>query len=438
MATKANEASVQMKPSDVAIPQELQREFPEEVAAYQDLLQKERVIDTMINRKMLDLQEYQQKMGTMEMTGALGEDTLRLFIYNTSENQDWQQNSSPGVNGTTPNWTLRIEGKLLNNNSNSNKKMSWFLSGMSIELKSVLGNNDLSGGPSLIEWHDDPKIPDNERLLKQFDGMDINRNGSSIKGENEILADIVIQPKMYPIKLKVSNDALLELLGKSQITQSECIKTILMYAKVNGLFEIQSIDENDSKRKIISIKSDELLMRIIGSQSISIPQLLELVGTKLLKPIDPIRISIPIDTLKSSTLGDCIIDIKVNKALLDGNQKQNIKDVDEISKLITNDILDKESLNQLYKLDENLKLNIQLLNYSKMKFDFYNELSKDPVNFLKLVMEKNDEYLSILTSDSMSFGKNGLIDEELVRRSDFYSDEFLKEHINVLFNSGRL
>lgn len=438
MATKANEASVQMKPSDVAIPYELRSEFPEEVAAYEDLLQKERVIDTMINRKMLDLQEYQQKLGTLEMTGCLGEDTLRLFIYNTSENQQWQQQQpSQQQTPASPNWTLRIEGKLLNGSATSNRKMSWFLSGISVELKSLQGNNDIGGGSNLIEWHDDPKIPDNERLAKQFDGMDINRKGSSVKNENEVVADIVIQPKMYPIKLKVSNDALLELLGKSQITQSECIKTILMYAKINGLFEVQFVDEKDVKRKVISIKSDELLMRVIGAQSITVPQLLELVGTKLLKPIDPIRISVPIDTLKSSTLGDCIIDIKVNKALLEG-QKQNIKDVDEITKLITSEILNKESLTQLYNLDENLKLNIQLLNYSKMKFDFYNELSKDPVNFLKLVMEKNEEYLSILTSDSMSFGKNGLIDEELVRRSDFYSDEFLKEHINVLFNSGRL
>lgn len=430
MPSKANEASVQMKPSDVTIPRELHNEFPEEVAAYEELLQKERVIDTMINRKMLDLQEYQQRVGTMEITGELGEETLRLFVYNTAENQEWQQT------GGTPQWTLRVEGKLLGA-PQATRKMSWFLSGISIELKPVQGNNDLGGGSNIVEWHDDPKIPDAERLQKQFDGMDITRRGTSVKGENEVVADIVIQPKMYPIKLMVANDALLELLGKVHTTQSECIKTILTYAKVNGLFEVITVDDKDVKRKVISIKADELLMRIIGVQSITIPQLMELVGTKLLRPIDPIRVSVPIDTLKSSTLGACIVDIKVSRAILEG-QKKTSKDVDEITRLITNEVLDKESLTQLYKLDESLKLNIQLLNYSKMKYDFYTELAKDPANFLKLVMEKNDEYLSILTSDSMSFGKNGLVDEELVRRSDFYTDEFLREHVNVLFNSGRL
>ena len=73
-----------------------------------------------------------------------------------------------------------------------------------------------------------------------------------------------------------------------------------------------------------------------------------------------------------------------------------------------------------------------------MKYDFYKKLSEDPVRFLKKILKRNEEYLKILSSDSVSFGANGMVDEEIVRRSDFYTDEFLKQHINILLNGGRI
>ncbi|GMM28467.1 Snf12 protein [Martiniozyma asiatica (nom. inval.)] len=452
-----NGPPVQLKPTDQTIPASMSANFPQEVRLFKELQTRERMLDMMINRKMLDLQEYQQKLGQLEMSGDLQEETLRIFIYNTSEHQPWQ-----GTNGESPMWTLRVEGRLLGDtkslDDSTRHKMSWFLSGLSIELKPADGDYSVplnvgavlqQDGPGssdmIVEWHDDPKIPEPERVAKQFDGMDIKRAGLSIPNgsgnERQVMADIVIQPKSFPIKLKVINESLIILLGKSEITQTECIKMIFWYAKINGLFEVKedekSVGDSQQPKKNIIIKADELLMKIFGLQTITTAQVLEIVGRNLLKPIDPIRILYPIDTLKSSTLGDVIVDIKVNKSILEGH-KPVIKDMEDITRIITEEILDRQSMSDLRKLDENLKLNIQLLNYSKMKYDFYDELSKDPAGFLKLVLEKNEEYLSILTSDDMSFGKNGLIDEELVRRSDFYSDEFLRQHINVLFNSGRI
>lgn len=416
--SKAGEA----KPTDTSIPPSLKEHFPEQTQAYEELVHRERILDTMINRQILELQQYQQQLRAKEMTQY--DDTLRLFVYTTVENQEWQQPQPQP--GQEPSWTLRIEGKLLS--GHTDHKMSWFLSGINVDLK---GQGEIKGGPKLVEWHDDPKMSNSERLSKQFDGLDIKRLGSSV--QNEIVADIVIQPKNYPTLLQVNNEALLELLGKDEISQGECIKSLLMYAKTNGLFE--KSESEQGKPSIIMIKPDELFKRIIGEQSIDINKLFELVSTTLLKPFEPIRLSLPINTLKSSTLGEKVIDIKVNRSLLDPSIP---KEIDEISKKITEEILDKESMDKLSTLDENLKMNIQMLNYSRMKYDFYNELSEDPVEFLKLVMAKNDEYLSILTSDALSFGKNGLADEERVRRSDFYTDEFLREHVNLLFNSGRL
>lgn len=241
----------------------------------------------------------------------------------------------------------------------------------------------------------------------------------------------------------VTDDSLVELIGTKEITQNECIKRIFWYAKVNDLFEIQSTfsdkeqEASKSSKKSITIKSDELLMKIFGLPILTMPQIMEIVGNKLLKPLEPIRISYKINTLKNTTLGDVVVDLKVNKKILE-ETKTPSKALQDINKLITEDVLSKQSIQDLMKLDENLKLNMQILNYSKTKYDFYSKFSENPTEFMKTVLQKNEEYLKILSSDSMSFGKDGLVSEELVRKSDFYTDDFLRQHINLLFNSGRI
>ena len=466
--TAKSNQPIQLKPTDQSIPPCLKEHFPEKVELYEQLQNRERLLDIMINRKLLDLQDHQQRITTNELSGESNEETLRIFIYNTSENQPWQRDANqqdvPSEVHPDPSWTLRIEGRLLNDKTlltdSKRHKMSWFLSGLSVELKPADGDESrplvlkgvnapgLNGSSdTLIEWHDDIKLPEAERVSKQFDGMDIRRGGSSIPGstddlDREIVANIVIQPKQYPIKLMVNDKSLMELVGAREITQAECIKRIFYYAKVNQLFDVQTVESdskdltNKSSKKIVTIKSDELLMKIFGLPIMTMPQIMEIVGNKLLKPVEPVRINYRINTLKSTTLGEVVVDIKVNRAML-GKKKVN-QDLEDINRLITEDVLNKQSLAELIKLDENLKLNIQILNYSKMKYDFYKKFSENPAEFLKQVLQKNEEYLKILSSDSMSFGKDGLVSEELVRKSDFYTDDFLKQHINLLLNSGRI
>ena len=457
---------VQLKPTDQTISPSLKEHFPEKVKMYEQLQNRERLLDMMVNRKLLDLQDHQQRLSTAQLSGEANSDTLRIYIYNTSENQPWQrENGSAEDVQPTAMWTLRVEGRLLNDDTPlddaTRQKMSWFLSGLSIELKPADGNMEVplnikgvnvpgasGSSDTLIEWHDDVKVPEAERMAKQFDGMDIKRGGSSYPNgegdDREIVANIVIQPKSYPIKLMVNDSNLMELVGAKEITQTECIKRIFWYAKVNKLFEVQNSDNGDlsnstdsgkSKgRKVISIKSDELLMNIFGLPKLTMPKIMEIVGNKLLKPVEPIRVNYHINTLKNTTLGEVIIDVKVNKAGL-GQGKAVL---DDINALITEEVLNKQDIADLMKLDENLKLNMQILNYSKTKYDFYKKFSENPAEFLRKVLQKNEEYLKILSSDSMSFGKDGLVSEELVRKSDFYTDEFLKQHINLLLNSGRI
>jgi len=487
--------SVHLKPTDITLSRSLEKKFPEKVKLFDRLKSKERQLDLMINKKLLDIQDYQQSIaGGFTQEDIKDTDILRIFIYHTSQNQPWQieqqkQQASSLAKGEKiekdtkdPSWTLRIEGRLLNEkepvSSPKRKKFSTFLSSISVELRAKDGNDKdlaikaIASGENkdtnarIIEWHDDPAIPEAERIRKQFDGLDICRGGSSIpqsevpdgetvdSSEKEIVANIVIQPKMYPIRLQVMNEQLVELLGSSEITQTECVHRLFNYAKVNNLFEVenpqkaqqqqqQRVQNDDnadtsSQAKVVTIKADDLLYRIFGQNRLTLSKMMELLSTRLLKPIKPIRLQYSINTLRNTTLGDIVIDLKVNSKLTDPKIKPGATVLASINKLLSEHVMNKKSLEEMARLNEGLRLNIQALNYSKMKYDFYKKLSEDPVRFLKKILKRNEEYLKILSSDSVSFGANGMIDEEIVRRSDFYTDEFLKQHINILLNGGRI
>lgn len=450
-----------LKPTDITLSKAIQEMFPEKVEQLNQLKRRERELDLVINKKLLDIEDYQQSIaGGLTQENPDDYDILRIFIYNTSENQPWQT----AAKGASPTWTLRVEGRLLGDklpvDSPQRKKFSMFLSALSVELKARDGDDEeleigkaAANGPDtrIIEWHDDPNMPEADRLAKQFDGLDVKRAGISIPqsevpqgetvdpSEKEVVANIVIQPKTFPIKLQVVKDSLIELVGTNEITQADCLRKLFAYIKSNNLFEVQQNTQGKEKSgpKPVTVKADDLLFRIFGRQVLTLPQMLEALSTRLLKPIEPIHIQYSINTLRSTTLGDVVIDLKVNTKLIAG-AKPGSEELASISKILSEEVLNKETAEELARLNESTHLSMQMLNYSKLKHDFYQQLAENPVEFLTQLESRNNEYLKILSSDSMSFGTNGMADEEIVRRSDFYTDEFLQQHIGLLLNSGRM
>ncbi|GME66843.1 unnamed protein product [[Candida] boidinii] len=471
--------AISLKPTDVTISPALEKLFPGEISFYRKLQTKEKQLDLFINRKVLDLQEHQTNSTNQLNSSTPDNEILRIYIYNTSENQFWQLNEEQRQNiGAQPLpppwWTLRVEGRLLNPDPvdlPERKKFSSFLSSLSVEIHRKHKTDDelilraVNGGPSsrIVEWNDHLQNPKNdaEREQQQFDGLDVRRGGSSIPSdqlkdgdsvgeeEEEIYCDITIQPKMYPIRLQVLNESLIELLGCNEITQRECFQRIFSYIKMKNLFEIQNQpqgqqnqqqsqsqqDHGTDPNSVITIKTDDLLYRIFETNSLSMPQILEAISSKLLKPIEPIKIKYVINTLASSTLGDVIIDLKVNSKLL--NQKEAPGSSIDVSEIVNDVVRNQKYIDEINRLNETLNTNLQVLNYNKIKYDFYSKLVQDPVNFLETLQKKNAEYLRILSSDSMNYASVDLADEEVIRRSDYYTDEFMSEHISALLNSGR-
>lgn len=390
-------SNLHTRPTDISISKNLDEIIPE-VGLYRQLLDAEKRLDIFTSRKLSDLQETLIKQQSKKQL-------LRIFIYNTAENQPWQKQGTTTTTTTEPSWTLRVEGRLVNKDKAEDparKKFSSFLSGIAIDLQP---NSTQQGQPiikeNVIEWHEqtDPNIQNVE-----FDGLDVKRNG-----DVNIPAKITIQPKELPIKLKTSKE-LSELLGSSELSQHDALYFIWQYIQFNNL-------QNPEDKKIINC--DENLSKLFNVPRFEFKDLLTLLS-KHLSPKPPIVLDYEIKVDKASTLGDLVVDIEVP--------------VDDLP----DQVFWRDEIKKINNLDESIKnlnskiiLGVQSLNNNYKKYQFFNNLSIDPITFFNKFNESHSNLLKILTGDE---GYN----ENNVRNSDFYTDELLSENVDILLKTHRI
>ncbi|CCH46907.1 hypothetical protein BN7_6512 [Wickerhamomyces ciferrii] len=396
--------TVQTRPTDINIPHSIDKIVPE-VSLYRKLLDAEKKIDIFTARKINDLQENINKIPTKK-------EILRIFIFNTAENQPWQLNQGQQSN-EEPTWNLRIEGRLVNDvdaEDPQRRKFSTFLNGISIDIQNDKSPQSQQQQPNqqdlnkenVIEWHEqtDPNAPKVE-----FDGLDVKRPGSQ-----NIKTKITIQPKESPIKLITSNE-LSSLLGVNELTQHDAVYSIWQYIQFNNL-------QAPEDKRIINC--DENLSKLFNVPRFNFRDLIELLS-KHLSPKPPIEINYEIKVDKSSTLGETVIDVEV--PFIDVSEQEYWKN--ESKKLLT------ENDESIKELNMKIILGIQALNNSNRKYQFYNLLTQDPVQFLKDFTQSHSELLKILSGDE---GYN----EDTVRRSEFYTDELLSENVDLLLKTNRI
>ncbi|ODV58519.1 Rsc6p ASCRUDRAFT_39055 [Ascoidea rubescens DSM 1968] len=400
---------ISLRPTDVTIPSSLDEILPE-VDILRKLQEAEKKIDTYTITKWFELQELTAKPQIEHLV-------LRVFIYNYCENQPWQIDliQDPKLRqqfeNLKPSWTLRVEGRVIDNEKNDDiKKRRYFsslLTGIAIDLfpkdeKSFTEQNDNKS--LIIEWHEDVKKVD-------FDGLDVQRNGSQ-----NMNCTITLQPKEFPLRYKLP-DKLIEILGYDELNQHDLAFALWQYISINDL----ASNANDKK----FIKCDEPLKDLLNCDSIQFPQLLQNIE-KLLKPVDPIKISYQIRCDKSSTLGENVYDIDISLP----------KPQSDLQSELGKEFLESRKIFGMYEddikeLDNKIMLGTQALNQSKLKYDFYKKFSEDPINFFKNFLESHSKALRILCGDEG-------YTEENVRRSDFYTDELLSDNIDLLLQTKNL
>lgn len=441
--------AISYKPTEVNIPSKLYDKVPN-LNLYKKLQDAERQLDLLIAQKGLDFQSVQAS--SMQPNGLKKESgILRVFIYNTCENQPWQKNQTSvnEASNSDSSWTLRVEGRFI---ADSNEKLeiddlkfSSFLSGISIE---IIPNNDypaLQGNQSnIIEWRNEaanqagnPQLR-NGSLLWQFDGIDVKRQGVF-----PIKAKVAILTKDYSFKLLVSEE-LAQFTGKREATQQELIYLIWQYVLFKKLFKnaenyhsvpavsasslsSQALNQENEETDLSVVQCDDILRGLLKVDSFKFKDLYQLIQPHL-RPRQPIVLDYEVDTTRSTTLGDVVIDIPVELPL---SMRSLEKEIIEENKRAFESMSKSDELIQY--INQRISLGIVALQSANSREQFYRELSEDPVVFIKRWLESQSETLKALKSEE---GFN----EEEVRKAQYFKDheQELRQKVDLLLGAQKI
>lgn len=365
---------------------------------YTRLQEAERLLDSSIARKKLDLQDLLSKSIKQKQI-------LRIFISNTCSGQPWQQQSEDGGESSSteePSWHLRIEGRVLDGSKAEDEqrpKFSSLFTGFSIEIDDPTIENNV------VEWHEPATVPSNptpsQRDSLEFDVIDIRR-----KGSKNVKVKITIQLKEQPDKFHLS-PPLARILAVDEETRPGVVVAMWHYIQFHNL---QDMDE---KRLI---KCDGPLRELFMRDAFQFPQIMELLSPHLL-PKPPVVFNYVVRTDRESTAGETIYDLEIKT---DDPIRAQLLNIIETWKYEQQKILD---------IDEQIAVCAHGLNQSCARRDFFMQLAEDPVNFIDRWVASQARDLKIVSSDR---GFN----EEDVRKSSFYTDELLDQGLH-LFLEGR-
>lgn len=293
------------QPTDSYIPKYLSDLVPE-LGLYEKLIESEKRLDVYLARKKIDLRQSVSQWNNSKTSQNLQSKKdvkyLRVFVSNIAEDQQWQNPEKESTDGT---WTMRIEGRLLDNRDVQDPerpKFSAFLQAIAVDFKKPkkeekdeeksdeqdvtmggmgektsdsmlnmslplqlpggVGDLDAHGSTTgrmrgqdqgssaerassdiadAVEWHFDPKNP------VDFDGLDIKRPGS----EN-VDCTITIQPQGLTGDDLEYSPELTALIGISHGSLHEALYSLYKYILMNNLL----INDNANVQSTINSSSD--------------------------------------------------------------------------------------------------------------------------------------------------------------------------------------
>lgn len=439
--------SVSYTPTDTTIPINLYDKIPN-LELYKKLKDAEHNINLTVSRKALDFQAIQQKAiylsNFSKETGI-----LRVFIYNTSENQPWQKQLlqeqghtiDPSEEST---WTLKVEGKFISNNENidtKDLKLSTLLSGLSIDLIPTADYPNLQDSlANLVEWRDEAALQtQNPNRQSVFDGLEIKRAGIF-----NIKSKIALMVKNQSNSLRLS-DEMAQFTGKLEATQQELTYIVWKYVLYKDLFkkkdsfaEVPAVSTNEiinengvgqekEDSSLTVVQCDELLGSLLKTETFKFSNLYKLLQPHF-KPREPVIIEYEINTRKSTTLGEVVLDIPID---LPFSVSSIQKELTELNKSTFENLSKYDSI--IHNLSSRISLGIVALQNASLREKFYKELNEDPVKFIERWFESQLETLKALKSDEG-------YDEEIVRRAEYFekNEDMLKDKIDLLLGSARI
>jgi SWI/SNF-related matrix-associated actin-dependent regulator of chromatin subfamily D len=345
-----------IKSPEMKLPEKISTFIPES-KMYTSLLDFEKKLDIALARRQLDVQEALRVRNFQRVTK-----TIRLTIYNTYMNQSafyHTDNKTQLTVGEPPSWTLRIEGRILDeaptwsrsSQKAPRRKFSSFIKKAFFQI-----GNDPSNPNTIVEW-------ERSQASGDTDGWEIKRGGNK-----EIDVKIVLFLEHSPSKVKVISPELSQLLNLSVDTRPRIIMSLWQYIKANKL-----LDPNDRK----TIINDENLRKIFACDTMqfnSLPQLLR----EHLGPPDPIEIPYTIRLSGDPSEYAQCYDLQV-----EADDSVAIQASPQYKKEIAN--IDEQILQVISQIQEHKRKREFMLGFHNDPIGFMNQLINNQIRDYKLL-----------------------------------------------------
>lgn len=367
------------KPTDRTLDEKVYDILPQ-ADVFLRMQEVESTLDSLVQRKRLDLQDMIGRSMRISKT-------LRIFVSSQVRNQSWQQTERE------PGWTLRVEGRLLNDDQCDGKPRAF-----SSMVTSVVVDLHSETGDEVVEWHE-ARLPPEQHV--EFDGLDVARPGTG-----KVHAKVQIQLKEYPDLFKLSPQ-LADILGTTEESKPAVVVSLWHYIRYH---QLQDVDE---KRVI---RCNAPLQALFKRDKIVLPQLVELLGPHL-SPREPVTIEYDIDPTQDLSNRDLAFDvpIQVDHALR-SELLAMLNSWPQCSAMIAHN-------------DNGIVQEVQTLNMLAYQHDFYREFCENPVEFINNWVASQAADLKAIYSDRQ-------FSEEAVRHSSFYTDDLINPALHLFLGKN--
>ncbi|KAJ4518970.1 SWI/SNF and RSC complex subunit Ssr3 [Exophiala dermatitidis] len=391
------------KPTDKNLPEGVEDlVIGDGVKQYNDLRQAEHRLDAYMLRKRLEIQDTMSRHVKREKT-------MRIWISTTPIDQPWQVSHNDDENITfdslaEPKYQVKIQGRLLdwpdddsdtededanvdgNQEETQPKKtkdtnppsrpFTFFFKELKVEFE-----DGFMGDPNYsVHW----KKPPNHRPEDELDSLTFTR-----KADENMNVTICLTRDETPERFKLS-PVLVDMLDMTEADRAEVVMAIWDYVKLFGL------QEEDERR---TIRCDDNLRQLFGTETISFPQIPERILPYLL-PLDPVRLpfTIRLDKEFHENLEPTVYDVDVR-----------VEDpVRALYMKMTQNPKHQAQLRQIAELDDQIAVLVQAIHHHKARHDFFSAMAKDPVAFSKKWLASQKKDLSVILAEAEKGDFSGL------------------------------
>lgn len=433
-----------LKPTDKNIPEGVEEcVIGDGVQRYRELREIERRLDSTMMRKRLDVQDAVNR-------NVKRYRTLRVWISNTVEDQPWQADildvdAFDFSTNMDSSYRVKIEGRLLDEeeddldsddsddedeatngdaieedgkeNGKKGKgkppakqyKLSHFFKSMTVDFDRAKPKDVMDQS---VEWKKPVVAPNTTNLpnAADFDQLEFKRGGD----ENTNITINLVRDET-PERFKLS-PALTEILDTDIATRAEAVMGIWEYIKAMGL------EEDDEKR---SFDCDDRLKALLGREKGYIPYLPDVI-IQHLSALPPIKLpyTIRVDKEFHENPQPTIYDIQVQ---VDDPLKA------ALTTYLTNPTY-AHNLREITNLNSHLALLCQKVSTSKSKHTFFDQLSKNPTDFIAKWLSSQKRDLEVIAGEGVRGGAEDVSGDDWRRggRASIWGSDNVRESVNLL------